>query len=256
MRKLGCLVGRPVRELREIVMKTSSLKKTSVAKRASARRAAVRFGRPPKELAGEVDERILNAARKIFVERGFEGTSIEEIAEAARAGKPTIYARFGDKRALFTTVMTRDVVSRITQFKGELPTGATIEERLANLATAAVHWTLETERIGLMRVAVAEARRFPDLASTVSRKARELSTEVAARYLGEMTHSDQLGSLPAFAPERLATTARIFLDLVVVPFLLRALFEVSPKTLRAEIGPHVARSIAFFLAACRHGGVS
>src|SRR5215813_12176890 len=106
-----------------IAMKTSRLKKTSMAKRSSARHAAVRFGRPPKELAGEVDERILNAARKIFVERGFEGTSIDEIADAARAGKPTIYARFGDKRALFTAVMTRDVVARITQFKGELPTG-------------------------------------------------------------------------------------------------------------------------------------
>jgi hypothetical protein len=38
--------------------------------------------------------------------------------------------------------------------------------------------------------------------------------------------------------------------------LLRALFEVNLKTLQAEIGPHVARSVAFFLAACRHGGVS
>src|SRR5262249_31690633 len=120
-------------------MKTSSLKKTSVAKKASAKRPAVRFGGPPKELAGEVDERILNAARKIFVERGFEGASIDEIAEAARAGKPTIYARFGDKRALFTTVVTRDVVSRITQFKGEVPTGPTIEERLPRLATRPAH---------------------------------------------------------------------------------------------------------------------
>jgi AcrR family transcriptional regulator len=237
-------------------MKTSSLTKASAPKRASARRAAVRFGRPPKELAGEVDERILDAARKIFVERGFEGASIDDIAEAAHAGKPTIYARLGDKRALFTAVVTRDVVSRITQFKGEVPTGATIEERLTSLATATVNWTLDTDRMALMRLAVAEARRFPDLASTVSRTARELSTEVAARHLREMTQSDHLGSLPAFAPERLATTARSFLDLVVVPFLLRAMFEVNPKTLQAEIGSHVAGSVAFFLAACRHGDAS
>jgi AefR-like transcriptional repressor, C-terminal domain len=107
--------------------------------------------------------------------------------------------------------------------------------------------------VGLMRLAVAEARRFPDLARTVSVSARQLSTEAAARHLGEMTQSDQLGSLPAFAPEGLATKARFFLDLVVVPFLLRALFEVNPKTLQAEIGSHVARSVAFFLAACRSG---
>jgi hypothetical protein len=35
-------------------------------------------------------------------------------------------------------VATRDVESRITRFKGEVPTGATIEERLASLATATV----------------------------------------------------------------------------------------------------------------------
>jgi AefR-like transcriptional repressor, C-terminal domain len=51
-------------------------------------------------------------------------------------------------------------------------------------------------------------------------------------------------------------TARFFLDLVAVPMLLRALFEVNLKTLDAEIDAHVARSVAFFLAACRNGGVS
>ena len=38
--------------------------------------------------------------------------------------------------------------------------------------------------------------------------------------------------------------------------LLRALFEVNLQTLDAEIDTHVARSVAFFLAACRPGGVS
>src|ERR1700730_3685697 len=157
-------------------MKTSNLKKIPSAK---AKRAAVRFGRPPKELAGEVDARILDAARKVFLERGFEGASIDEIAEAARSGKPTIYARFRDKRALFTGVVTRDILSRILEFKIDvLPTGATIDERLRSAAVTLLHWGLDNDRIGLMRLAVAEARRFPDLASTVGRKARELSTEL------------------------------------------------------------------------------
>jgi hypothetical protein len=42
---------------------------------------------------------------------------------------------------------------------------------------------------------------------------------------------------------------------VVVPFLVQALFGVKLNALREEIGPHVAHSVAFFLAACRHGGV-
>jgi len=228
---------------------------TRMVGKASVRRAVVRFGRPPKELAGEVDARILDAARKVFLERGFEGASIDEIAKVARSGKPTIYARFRDKRALFTAVVTRDILSRISEFKAEVPTGATIEERLTSAASTLLHWGLDSERIALMRLAIAEARRFPDLASTVSRTARDLSTELGVRLLGELTQSDELRSLPAFAPERLRTTARFFLDLIAVPMLLRALFEVNLRTLDAEVDVHVARCVAFFLAACRNGGV-
>jgi AcrR family transcriptional regulator len=219
-----------------------------------ARRAKVRRGRPPKECEGEVDTRILDAARKIFVRRGFEGASIDEIAVAARAGKPTIYARFGDKRALFTAVVTHDVLCRIAQFTNEAPIEGTIEARLVGAGIGMLHWTLDNERMALMRLAIAEAQRFPDLASSVSRSARQLSTEVAARFLGEMAQSGELATLPAFAPERLAATARFFLDLVVVPMLLRGLFEHQVEALQPEVGPHVAHSVAFFLAACRQGG--
>src|SRR5262249_26836541 len=89
---------------------------------------------PQSKELGEVDERILNAARKIFVEGGFEGASIDEIADAARAGKPTIYARFGDKRALFTAVIDARRRGSHHAVQGEAPTGATIEKRLAILA--------------------------------------------------------------------------------------------------------------------------
>jgi AcrR family transcriptional regulator len=233
-----------------MAMKTSSLRKNPAAK---PRRTVVRAGRPPKELAGEVDTRILDAARKVFLERGFEGASIDEIAEVARSGKPTIYARYRDKRALFTAVVTRDIVSRITEFRAEVPAGATVEERLTNVARTLTHWGSDRDRLGLMRLAIAEARRFPDLASTVSRRARELSTDLGVHLLEQVAQCEELASLPAFTPERLATTARFFLDLVLVPMLLRALYEIDLKALDAEIDVHVARGVAFFLAACRKG---
>src|SRR6201981_3797785 len=146
-------------DLGKIAMKMNDLKEASATSKRSVRRAAVRFGRPPKELAGKVEERIVDAARKVFLERGFEGASIDEIAGVARSGKPTIYARFRDKRALFTAVVTRDILSRISEFKrAVLPTGATIDERLTSAAITLLHWTLDNDRIGLMRLAVAEAR--------------------------------------------------------------------------------------------------
>jgi AcrR family transcriptional regulator len=228
--------------------------KESPARRKSGARATVRLGRPPKEREGEVEERILNAARKVFLEHGFEGSSVDEIALAARAGKPTIYARVGDKRALFTAVVMRDVVKRITQFKNEVPPTGTIEQRLTQVAIAMLHWTLEGDRMALLRLAVAEVNRFPDIASQVSRTAQRLSTEVAAGFLSDMAQSDEIGALPAFAPDRIAITARIFLDLLVLPMLLRGLFEQDGSVLNEEIDLHVVRRIPFFLAACRHGG--
>src|ERR1700730_16839402 len=128
-------------------MKMKNLKKEPVASKRSERRSAVRLGRPQNELAGKVEERILDAARNVFLERGFEGASIDEIAKAARSGKPTIYARFANKRALFTAVVMREVLSPIEQFETDLPTGATAKERLVTAGLAMLEWTLRSERM-------------------------------------------------------------------------------------------------------------
>ena len=234
--------------------KMSSLKERP-AKRKPSARATVRLGRPPKEMEGEVEERILSAARKVFLAHGFEGSSVDEIAVAARSGKPTIYARIGDKRALFKAVVMNDVVERITQFRDRVPAGGgTIEERLTRVAIALLQWVLASDRMALMRLAVAEVNRFPELASQVSRTAQQLSTEVAVGFLGEMARSDEIGALPAFAPDRISVTARTFLDLIVTPMMVRGLFEQKTDVLSEEIEDHARRRVPFFLAACRHGG--
>jgi AcrR family transcriptional regulator len=211
---------------------------------------AVRCGRPPRGLAGEVEERILDAAGHVFLKRGFSGASVDEIAEAACAGKPTIYARFPGKEALFTAVIER-LVRRNTSLDDFSCAGGTIEERLEALAAVILTTVLTSETIELIRVAVAEARRFPDLASNVSRMGREHKAEAVARVFAEFAGSDDIGASPAFAPDRLPETARRFLDLVVLRMLVRALFGEDLAALRAEIGPYAARTVAFFLAACR-----
>jgi AefR-like transcriptional repressor, C-terminal domain len=136
-----------------------------------------------------------------------------------------------------------------------MPTGTTIEERLASVGATVLHWALVGDTIGLMRLAIAEARRFPDLASSVHRMAHERATEAVARLLAEVPQSDDVGARSAFAQERLATTTVFFRDLVLMPVILRALFGEKLEALRVEVGPHVARAVAFFLAACGHGGV-
>lgn len=215
-----------------------------------ADRGVIRCGRPRREFAGEVEERILDAAGRVFLERGFDGASVEEIAEVARAGKPTIYARFGGKEALFAAVVARKV-RKNTNIQDVVATGSTLEESLEAIGSAILERVLTPESIGLMRAAVAEARRFPDLASSVQKMARELSSESVTRLLRALPESGEAATLPAFAPDRLPDTARRFVALIFAPMAIRALFGEDLTALRAEIGPHVTDAAAFFLAACR-----
>ncbi len=221
-------------------------------KRGEAGQGAVRYGRPPREHAGRVEERILDAAGRVFLDHGFQGASVDEIAEVASAGKPTIYARFASKHALFAAVIDR-LVRQNTSLDAFSCPGVSIEQRLDTLAAIMLTRVLTPETIGIIRVAVAEARRFPELATSVSCMGRQRPTEAVARVFGELAASDPIGISPAFAQEKLTETARRFLDLVVLPMLMRALFGEDLAALRAEIEPHAARAVAFFLAACGHG---
>ena len=55
-------------------------------------------GRPT---GGRRDARLLDIATTLFMERGFDGTFIDAVAEAAGVSKPTVYAHYQDKRNLF-----------------------------------------------------------------------------------------------------------------------------------------------------------
>jgi AefR-like transcriptional repressor, C-terminal domain len=116
----------------------------------------------------------------------------------------------------------REVAANVAQFGGHAPTGASIEDRLASVGAGLLQWVLAGETIGLARLAIAEASRFPDLASSAHRVARERSAEALAPLLREVAQSAELGSLLAFAPERLFTI-RLFLDLVLFPLRPRGI---------------------------------
>jgi AcrR family transcriptional regulator len=59
-------------------------------------------------------EQLLNVGRRLFAERGFEGTSIEEIAAKAGVSKPVVYEHFGGKEGLYAVVVDREVERLLT----------------------------------------------------------------------------------------------------------------------------------------------
>jgi AcrR family transcriptional regulator len=54
-------------------------------------------------------EQLLDIGRSLFAERGFGGTSIEEIASRAGVSKPVVYEHFGGKEGLYAVVVDREI---------------------------------------------------------------------------------------------------------------------------------------------------
>lgn len=216
------------------------------------KRAHGKGGRPPLERAGEVEERILDAAQQVFVKRGFEGASVDEIAQAARAGKPTIYARYASKEALFAAVIERQV-ARNTQFQDLAPQGRSFHAKLLSLGVALIERALEGETIGLIRSAIAEAERFPELTRGVNEMARKRAATNLAKLLGDLARQEGIASRGAFAPDRITDTARLFLDVVLFAMLIRRLLGEDAKALRKELPAYVRQRVDFFLLACGQG---
>lgn len=70
--------------------------------------------RPPAPVArvrmtgAERRQQLLNVARALFAEKGFDGTSIEEIAHRANVSKPVVYEHFGGKEGIYAVVVDRE----------------------------------------------------------------------------------------------------------------------------------------------------
>jgi AcrR family transcriptional regulator len=73
--------------------------------------------------SAERREQLLEIARTLFAERGFEGTSIEEISARAGVSKPIVYEHFGGKEGLYAVVVDREVRHLLALMRFSLTTG-------------------------------------------------------------------------------------------------------------------------------------
>jgi AcrR family transcriptional regulator len=73
--------------------------------------------------SAERREQLLEIARTLFAERGFEGASIEEIATRAGVSKPIVYEHFGGKEGLYAVVVDREVQTLLTMMRSSLTGG-------------------------------------------------------------------------------------------------------------------------------------
>ncbi|RLK59533.1 TetR family transcriptional regulator [Actinokineospora cianjurensis] len=54
-------------------------------------------------------QQLLDVARSLFAEKGFDGTSVEEIAHRASVSKPVVYEHFGGKEGIYAVVVDREM---------------------------------------------------------------------------------------------------------------------------------------------------
>ncbi len=173
-------------------------------------------GRPTRKQAAERDRRILSTAAGMFESRGFEGTTMDALAEAAGVGKPTVYARFGDKHGLFASVFRMRVEAVLAPLAAEARSAATGSRRadlakvLRTIGTLLLQRSLLPEAIALNRVIVAEAQRFPELARLTHEEGWLRCVTIIADLLRSYERAGEID-----AGENAEQTADLFLSLVL-----------------------------------------
>jgi AcrR family transcriptional regulator len=81
-------------------------------------------------------EQLIEVGRKLFADKGFEGTSVEEIAAKASVSKPMVYEHFGGKEGLYAVVVDREIAALLGGITGTLSAELGSRETLERAAGA------------------------------------------------------------------------------------------------------------------------
>lgn len=122
-------------------------------------------------MARKVDEEkrqaVLDAAARMFLDRGYEGVSIDDVADAAGVARRTVYNRFKSKEVLFDGV-AEAVWSDLRSSVETIPFNeqANSVEAVATVARVVAEFWLRPQAMDFLRLAISEGPRFPKLAES------------------------------------------------------------------------------------------
>jgi AcrR family transcriptional regulator len=199
-------------------------------------------------LVGEDDNskrrQILDGARKVFMDLGFDGASMGEIARAAGVSKGTLYVYFADKSRLFEAILEQEA-----QEQGEIgfnfDSTRDVTTTLHEFGEAYIALICRPGGGSAIRTVMAIAERMPEVGRRYYERVLEKTINRLAAYLdahvkrGELAIDD--GQLAA-SQFMLMCQASLFL-----PFIFQAAPPPSPERIR-----HVVESaVRMFLAAYR-----
>ncbi|HTJ63498.1 MAG TPA: TetR/AcrR family transcriptional regulator [Alphaproteobacteria bacterium] len=198
-------------------------------------------GRPSRDAVEELDARLIACASRLFMERGYAGTSIEAVAAEAGAGKNTIYRRYPTKADLFQAVVDEQIRTLLrapdSVAEGDLESG------LRQLAVTLLQAALNPETTAFQRLVIAEAERFPEIAAICLDRAFRPAIAMARAVLS----NDRRASA-----ENLDEAAEQFVAAVVYGPHLHALMGHRLFETHAEIERHAEGAVSLFVRGLGH----
>lgn len=104
-------------------------------------------------------DRILQVASRLFIERGFVGTTMEAIAEQMQMTKPFIYQFFPNKHALLAAICDRELRDSLSMLNEPTMNAGSPAQRLTNFVHVATRRNIENR--GLWSLMSAEEKHLP-----------------------------------------------------------------------------------------------
>lgn len=120
-------------------------------------------GRPTREQAAAIDDRVLRGARDAFCRQGIAGASMEEIAAAVGVTKHTIYRRYPSKAALLNAVVERDLAELRAFAADGIPVDGDPVEALRLTACRYYERCITPEKVAMMGFLSAEGAFSEDM---------------------------------------------------------------------------------------------
>ncbi len=110
----------------------------------------------------EKRRQILSGARQVFLDRGFDGASMGDIARAAGVSKGTLYVYFQDKIDLFAALVSTECAETAERVF-VLDTSGDISEVLNKLGHSFIQAMIRPSHIATVRTIIAVAGKFPEI---------------------------------------------------------------------------------------------
>jgi AcrR family transcriptional regulator len=202
----------------------------------------------PLPVAGDEDSskrrQILDGARKVFLDLGFDGASMGEIARSAGVSKGTLYVYFADKSRLFEAIVEEESLAQ-GKVAFNFDPGRDVTITLTEFGRAYVQLLCRPGGGSATRTVMAIAERMPEVGRRFYDNVVALTIAKLAAYLEVHVASGDL----EIADCRFAATQ--FMQLCQASLFMPFLFQAAPAPSAERIAEVVGSATRMFLAAYR-----